>query len=695
MFRNAPIRTQILGAFAAVAFACLGAGAATYIVSRGLVGGLDAVGERRFPAALALAKVDTAQLRAARAEAILFRKNMEDPGLRRQSFKDIEEAEKQAIEGRREFEAIPSAPETLTAWKNFLSAHEAWARDSALTVERLRERDRLLEGGKDMDSPEQKALYARTFQAWSAQNHSFVSAAEALRLVREANAAEVALATAEGHQASRFAAAVPFLAVALMLLVLGLGWLVVRNVGAALASAIAETRRVRDAVADGHLSIRADTSPVHPDLRPVVDGFNEVLEGFAPLQLTVAYLTRLSRGELPKPIDKEYRGDFELLKNGLNDFIATVHQRGRDLNQLLEAAARGDLSTRADTSKYAGYNAKLLDSINSLIDRLVEPLRLASSYLERIARGDVPPRIEEQWQGELNQVRESLNTCVDAVNALVADATHLAEASAGGRLDARADASLHRGDFRKIVEGMNASLDAVARPVKATAEALERISRGDPPPPLEESFQGGFDEIRHSLNRVIGALEVLSSEMDSVISGARDGDSGRRASLDHAQGTYRHILEGVNGALDAMAAPVSDALQALERLSRRDLRARVEGDYHRDHGRLKDAVNGTADALREALGRVASSVEQVSAASSQIAASSRAVADGASQQASSIEETSSSLESMASMAKQAADNAQQANALARSAKDAAVDGSGAMEQMVGAMGRIRASAEGT
>jgi methyl-accepting chemotaxis protein len=95
------------------------------------------------------------------------------------------------------------------------------------------------------------------------------------------------------------------------------------------------------------------------------------------------------------------------------------------------------------------------------------------------------------------------------------------------------------------------------------------------------------------------------------------------------------------------------------------------------------------------MAQVAITVEQVSSASSQIASSSKAVADGASQQASSIEETSSSLESMASMGKQAAANAQQANALARSAKDAAVDGGAAMEQMVGAMGRIRASAEGT
>ena len=476
---------------------------------------------------------------------------------------------------------------------------------------------------------------------------------------------------------------------------LAVGLYLAGTVARLVSGAAAEASRLREAVAAGRIDVRGDPDAVHPDVRPVIDGFNGILEAFAPLRMTIGHLERLARGEIPERVGADLRGDFDTLKRSLNALVDVVHQRSRDLKALRVAAAEGRLSVRADTSGYAGYNGKMLEAVNEIIDNLVAPLQLSAGYMDRIARGDVPPRIEGPWKGDLDKVRQSLNTCIGAVQALIADAGALAEASARGQLDARADAARHHGDFRKIVEGMNASLAAVAEPAHATAEALERISQGDPPPPLEQTFQGSFDRIRQSLNRVIAALGVLTQEMDGVIGAARDGDLGKRAAADRAQGVYRRILQGVNGTIEGIVAPVNEATGVLEKLAQRDLRARVDGAYKGDHARLKEAVNGTASALNEALAQVALAVEQISGAASQIASSSKAVADGASQQASSIEETSSSLESMASMGKQAAGNAQQANALARSAKDAAVDGGAAMEQMVGAMGRIRASAEGT
>ncbi len=133
----------------------------------------------------------------------------------------------------------------------------------------------------------------------------------------------------------------------------------------------------------------------------------------------------------------------------------------------------------------------------------------------------------------------------------------------------------------------------------------------------------------------------------------------------------------------------------LERLAQRDLRARMAGSYQGDHARIKEALNATGQALHEALGQVASAVDQVSSASTQIASSSQAVAAGASEQAASLEETSASLESVLSITRQATDNAQQANGLAQAARTAATEGAAAVEQMQGAMGKIRASAEGT
>ena len=142
-------------------------------------------------------------------------------------------------------------------------------------------------------------------------------------------------------------------------------------------------------------------------------------------------------------------------------------------------------------------------------------------------------------------------------------------------------------------------------------------------------------------------------------------------------------------------APVNEASLVLDKLSQRDLRARMAGEYQGEHARIKESVNAAGAALHDALAQVAQAADQVSSASTQIAASSQAVASGASEQAASLAETTSSLETVTGMAKQTMDSAQQANQLAQSARAAANDGSAAVEQMQGAMGKIKASAEGT
>jgi methyl-accepting chemotaxis protein len=121
----------------------------------------------------------------------------------------------------------------------------------------------------------------------------------------------------------------------------------------------------------------------------------------------------------------------------------------------------------------------------------------------------------------------------------------------------------------------------------------------------------------------------------------------------------------------------------------------VVGTFQGDHARLKDSVNETARALHDAMAQVAEAAGQVTSASQQIASSSQAVASGASEQASALQETTSNLDTVLAVTRQASGHAEQANALARTARGAASDGAAAVDQMQAAMGKIRASAEGT
>jgi len=77
-------------------------------------------------------------------------------------------------------------------------------------------------------------------------------------------------------------------------------------------------------------------------------------------------------------------------------------------------------------------------------------LNVAAEYVDRISKGDIPPKITDNYKGDFNEIKNNLNMCIDAVNALVADANMLAKAAVEGNLDSRADDEKHKGDYRKI-----------------------------------------------------------------------------------------------------------------------------------------------------------------------------------------------------------------------------------------------------
>jgi methyl-accepting chemotaxis protein len=271
----------------------------------------------------------------------------------------------------------------------------------------------------------------------------------------------------------------------------------------------------------------------------------------------------------------------------------------------------------------------------------------------------------------------------------------LTTAVAEGRLAVRAEPSSVDAEFRPILEGMNGTLDAFVRPLQLTADYVDRISRGDIPPAIEDAYRGDFDAMKQSLNRCIGAIHALVDEVGVVIAAGREGRLDRRADAEKSAGVYRKLLRGVNDTLDAVLAPIRESQEVLERLAQRDLTARSRGEYRGDHARIQEAINAAAEALHQAISQAAEAAGQVSSAAAQIASSSQAVASGASEQASSLEETHASLEAMAAQTRQAADSASQANGLAAGARSAAEAGTESMGQMTAAMGKIRQSAEGT
>jgi methyl-accepting chemotaxis protein len=457
-----------------------------------------------------------------------------------------------------------------------------------------------------------------------------------------------------------------------------------------------EAVRMRDAASAGQLEVRANPTAVAPELRPIVVAMNETMDALEqPIRSTAECVSRIGKGEIPSPIRHHGAGVFQVIEQSLNGCITAVNALVADTGKLAQAGVEGRLGVRADAARHQGDFRRVVQGVNGALDAVVGPLREVAGGVDALARGDIPPLIVADYPGDFALIRDNLNRCISAINLLVLDANGLAEAGASGRLSSRADVTRHRGDFRKIVEGFNATLDALVGPLEAAARAVAEIAAGRIPSPITNQYRGDLVRLRHNVNTCIDAVNRLIADSDGLVRAADEGRLDHRADASKHEGDFGRIVAGVNRTLDAVTEPVNEASIVLEALAAKDLRVRMEGTYRGDHDRIRMAINATADSLQKAMGQVAQAADQVSDAASQIASSSQVVASGASEQAASLEQIRISIEGVANTTRSSAQSAQRADQIATGARAAASAGSTAVEQLQGAMVDVRRSADRT
>ena len=245
---------------------------------------------------------------------------------------------------------------------------------------------------------------------------------------------------------------------------------------------------------------------------------------------------------------------------------------------------------------------------------------------QKIAAGDLT--VEVKAKSEQDLLGNSFIQVVESLRTLVAEADMLAQAAVAGKLATRGNAARFDGGYRKIVEGVNSTLDAVVGPLNVAANYVDRISKGDLPPQITDTYQGEFNTIKNNLNVLIAAMDQVT--------------------------------------------------HAAEEIAKGDLTVVVRERSGRD--KLMQALSAMTAGLTRTVNDIRTIAGEVSSASQSISAASIQVSNGATAQAASAEEASSSMEQMGSNIKQNADNAQQTDKIAtKSAKDARESGKCVLE----------------
>ena len=374
----------------------------------------------------------------------------------------------------------------------------------------------------------------------------------------------------------------------------------VNNVAVVLQGLQKELLRLTEASKEGQLSERGKPDQFQGAYAGVVKGVNEMLDAILlPIGEGNRILAQISNGRIDELIAQTYKGDHEKMKQAVNNVAAALQNMAKDVNVLVQAMLEGKLAARADAAKHQGDFRKVIEGFNLTLDNVIKPLNMSAEYMDRISKGDIPPKITDTYAGDFNEVKNNLNVCIDAISRLVGDGVALTQSMLEGKLAARADAAKHQGEFRKVIEGFNLTLDNVIKPLNMSAEYMDRISKGDIPPKITDAYNGDFNEIKNNLNNCIDAIAALVTETGMLIKASAEGKLATRGDATKHQGDYRKIVEGVNEMLDAILLPIGEGNRVLALIRGGNLRERIEIACKGDHEKMKQAVNGVHDWLKD------------------------------------------------------------------------------------------------
>jgi methyl-accepting chemotaxis protein len=278
-----------------------------------------------------------------------------------------------------------------------------------------------------------------------------------------------------------------------------------------------------------------------------------------------------------------------------------------------------------------------------IVATITGPLQRIVTASEHIALGDVQQEISDHSNDEIGRLANAFRNMIDYLKGLATSAQALGQGNASAVVTAKSDK------------------DALS---KNLGFALQQVSG-------------------------------LITELNDVNAAVKVGDLSRRGRADIFQGGYQQIIRGINQTLDAVIEPVKDAASVLDRISHKDMTARVTGNYQGDHAKIKNAVNLAADTLDQSLQQVAVGADQIASASGQIGTGAQSLAQGTSEQASSLEKVASSLQEMTAMTRQNSANAKEARGIAEATKTSAENGVGSMQRLSAAMDLIKKSSDDT
>ncbi len=305
----------------------------------------------------------------------------------------------------------------------------------------------------------------------------------------------------------------------------------------------------------GDIDVKIDESQFKNDFANMAKGVNGMVFGhIAVKKKAMACIKEFGEGNFDAPLEK-----FPGKKAFINDHIETLRTNTKsfiaDMAHMSQQHDLGDIDIKIDEGRFKGDFAVMAKGVNTMVFGHIAVKKKAMACIKEFGEGNLDAPLET-FPGKKAFINETIEQVRNNIKALIVDANSLSAAALAGVLETRADAPAHRGDFRKIVEGMNSTLDSVVEPFNDVKRVMEAMAAGDMTQKITRSYQGDFDAMKLAVNT---SIEKLSETLAQINIAADD--------LSNAAGQVSSTAQSLSQSSSEQAASVEETTAAMEQMT--------------------------------------------------------------------------------------------------------------------------------
>jgi HAMP domain-containing protein/CheY-like chemotaxis protein/signal transduction histidine kinase len=368
------------------------------------------------------------------------------------------------------------------------------------------------------------------------------------------------------------------------------------------------TRVSREVGTDGKLGGQAEVPDVSGVWKDLTDSVNSMASNLTGQVRNISEVTiAVASGDLSKKITVDVRGEILQLKEAMNSMVDQLRGFASEVTRVArEVGTDGKLGGQAIVPGVAGTWKDLTDSVNAMCGNLTDQVRNIAQVTTAVARGDLSRKITVDVRGEILELKDTMNTMVDQLNAFASEVTRVArEVGTDGKLGGQAQVPGVAGTWKDLTDNVNFMASNLTGQVRNIAEVATAIAGGDLSRKITVNVSGEILQLKETINTMVDQLNAFAGEVTRVAREVgTEGRLGGQAQVPGVAGTWKDLTDSVNSMADNLTAQVRNIAEVSTAIANGDLSKKITVDVSGEILQLKQTINTMVDQLNAFAGEV-------------------------------------------------------------------------------------------